>query len=412
MNHKKKILVIGAGGRVGYPFAGYCQWKGYDTYGYDLNEKAYEIAEAFVEADRPPFDERLFELVTSSGYQKILVDADVIVVMVGTPVDAEGNPRLDGINNLFDHHIIPALRERTKDLLIILRSTVAPGTTELILEKIDTYSASWKPDVHLVFAPERIAQGKTFIEMPMLPQIIGAIDQEAFDLAEEFFSKLSPSCIRLTIRQAELGKLMTNMYRYVNFALANQFMMIADHYGQDFESIRTAINHEYPRMNLEKAGPNAAGPCLFKDGQFLVDHIPYSDIIKTAFSVNEGMPAWIYDTHIKPFNYHMGASVGILGMTFKGNNDDTRYSLSYKLKKLLQRKGINTVCYDPYLPECNDPTTLHRCNIVVMMTPHDIFTQEFMEKYIQPGVLVIDIWKKFPESQNDWLNGVFWTSEG
>jgi UDP-N-acetyl-D-mannosaminuronic acid dehydrogenase len=407
--NKKQVLVIGAGGRVGYPFCGYAASKGYDVIGYDNRPESFERAENYIEAQAPPKEERQFTAISDiTLYERALENCDVVVIMIGTPVDGEGNPRTEGLDQI-RANIAYVLQSgvRQKPLLIVLRSTVSPGITQVFTDKLEKAAyGKFRSDLTVVFAPERIAQGRTYVEMPKLPQLIGATDVHDYNVAEEFFRHLSPKCVHLSVRQAELGKLMTNMYRYVNFALANEFLMICQRHEVDFEEIRQAINLDYPRMALEKAGPNAAGPCLFKDGQFLVDQIPHVDLIKAAFSINEGMPAWIYETFIRNyFTFDEEIEVGILGMTFKADNDDPRFSLSFKLKKLLERKGMKVTCYDPFLPEYSNAEPLKHCHICVVMTPHSCFDEKFFEEYIRPECQIIDIWKKFPESDNGTING-------
>jgi UDP-N-acetyl-D-mannosaminuronic acid dehydrogenase len=403
------VLVIGAAGRVGYPFMQHAAAEGFDVYGYDLSLENFERAKTYIEEKAPP--NVTYQVSTSrETYFKWLASCDVVVIMVGTPVDAENNPRTDNLDKVRED-ITEVLKsgKRSKDILIVLRSTVSPGTTEIFYDKLTEDAwVGFNHDITVVFAPERIAQGHTHTEMPKLPQIIGSNTHEDYLVAESFFMNLCPECIELTIVQAELGKLFTNMYRYVNFALANEFFTIAHQYGEDYDQIRAAINKDYPRMNLEKAGPNSAGPCLFKDGQFLVAHNPYVDLIKSAFSVNEGMPGWIYWNHIAPhYSHYMGEDrVCILGMTFKADNDDTRHSLSYKLKKILKAKGVDYRCYDPYVEGFDDPQVIQECNIIVVMTPHSVFDDEFLRRNIVYPVKIIDIWQKFPESKKH-LNGIY-----
>ena len=158
-------------------------------------------------------------------------------------------------------------------------------------------------------------------------------------------------------------------------------------------------------MDLPAAGP-AAGPCLFKDGQFLVSHIPYTDLIRTSFTINEGFTNWIVDI-IEEITYVSQARrVGILGMAFKANNDDTRYSLSFKLKKILEAKGFEIVEYDPLVNSGSLPHKIPQCEVVVVMAPHDVFDGEFYSSFINVGTVIIDIWRHFPESKLH-KNGVY-----
>jgi UDP-N-acetyl-D-mannosaminuronic acid dehydrogenase len=186
-------------------------------------------------------------------------------------------------------------------------------------------------------------------------------------------------------------------------------MMLAHYYGCDFETIRQAINKNYPRMNLYGAGA-AAGPCLAKDGQFMVAHVPYPEMIRTASVVNEALPAWIF----KQLKDTLVSKVAILGMTFKADNDDTRHSLSFKLKKILTREGYDVVCYDRYVPEYSDVSVLESCGAYVLMTPHSYFDDEFYDNHIASQSVIIDVWKHFPRSKisADYnINGIYYKVE-
>lgn len=397
-----KVLVVGGGGRVGYPFAHYCASKGHVVIAYDRRQEAFDEAKSYVE-EAFSSGPSIKETANYDHYLYWLRHADIVVIMIGTPIDAEGNPRVDGLNAI-RKDITYAVPSRSKPLLVILRSTVAPGVTEEFTRRLneDVFSDN-RHDLHVAFCPERIAQGKTFIEMPKLPQLIGADSDEAAEAAMKFFFTLTATCFRLSTKGAELGKLMTNMYRYINFAIANEFQMIAHHHGQDFDKIRGAVNYNYPRMALPKAGPNSAGPCLVKDGAFLVSHIPYNELVRSSFAINEGMPGYIVEELIEPHvsvnfsDREKPIKVAILGMAFKADNDDTRFSLSFKLKKILERKGYEVICHDPYDQALNDDDErlIMDAKIVVLMTPHSYYDELFYKKMISEWTYVIDLWKHF-----------------
>ena len=154
-----------------------------------------------------------------------------------------------------------------KGTLVLLRSTVAPGTTERVRDRIFDKSG-WieGQDYHLVFCPERVLQTRSIEETQTLPQLIGAFGEISYHVAKVFNLTYNQSeQIHLTPREAEIGKLMTNMYRYVTFALANEFWIIGEKQGVNIEKVTKAINHKYKRMDLPLPGPNVGGPCLFKD---------------------------------------------------------------------------------------------------------------------------------------------------
>lgn len=408
-----KVAVIGAGGHVGLPFSLVVDAAGHDVIGIDANS---EIITQLGKKHYPYVEVGGQELLTTSKVDfmdyravdkyKLLMKQKVIAIMLGTPIDAENNPRLDAIMDFVEKKLIPNLDGQ----LIILRSTVSPGTTELIRNTIQRSTGKREGvDFYLVFCPERVAQGVAIAESRKFPQLVGAFSQESFNKAKEFFDTfIENDCIFLTPEEAELGKLMTNMYRYVTIALANEFYMIGQEYRNvDVHKITKAINLDYPRMNLPLPGPNVGGPCLFKDGKFLTQNIPYADLIQTSFLINEGMPQFIMN--ILKERYIEPHTLMILGMTFKGDNDDTRNSLSFKLRKLCRAKGIKTVEVDPYLHDIMYVEDWFRIDAVVVMTPHTGF-QEFYDNTIKKRcgshALVIDIWKYLDDSKKT-TNGIF-----
>ncbi len=260
----------------------------------------------------------------------------VAVLVIGTPIDEFMNPSVRIFDRVLDE-LTPHIQDGT---LVILRSTVFPGTTETVERRLR--AAGIKADV--AFCPERIAEGHALEELRTLPQLVGATSDEAFDSARKLFERLGvASVVRTTPLEAELAKLFTNTWRYMKFAIANQFFQIANRSGLDYNRVLNAIRQDYPRA-ADLPGPGfAAGPCLLKDtmqlSAFTPDHFPMG---QAAMQVNEGLPAYIVDT-LNARHPLLGRTLGILGMAFKGESDDARASLSYKLRKLAQFKRESEV---------------------------------------------------------------------
>ncbi|MGA7911716.1 MAG: UDP binding domain-containing protein, partial [Candidatus Dormiibacterota bacterium] len=202
--------------------------------------------------------------------------------------------------------------------------------------------------------------------------------------------RLGVAVVRTTPLEAELAKLLTNTWRYMKFAIANQFFQIASRSVVDYNRMLDAIRHDYPRA-ADLPGPGfAAGPCLLKDtmqlSAFTPDHFPMG---LAAMQINEGLPGYIVDTlnSRKPLS---GRTVGILGMAFKGESDDPRASLSYKLRKLAAFKGANVICTDPYI---QDPSfepldkVVHDSDVLIVAAPHGVY-----RKLALDGREVVDIW--------------------
>jgi UDP-N-acetyl-D-mannosaminuronic acid dehydrogenase len=189
--------------------------------------------------------------------KSVITSSEFVVVVVGTPVDEHLNPDPEAIVRSF---------AEWKDFfapgqLIILRSTVFPGVTS----RVEKWLAENAPGVSVAFCPERIAEGKAMTELYSLPQIIGSRDADSDERATTLFKTLTKSTISVTPEEAELAKLFTNVWRYIKFAAVNQFFMMSNDYGVDFEKVRSALAFDYPRASDMPSAGFAAGPCLFKD---------------------------------------------------------------------------------------------------------------------------------------------------
>lgn len=407
---KQKVAVIGAGGHVGLGLTLCIADAGHRVHGVDINERTVKL----VASGKAPFveegAEEMLARVLASGRLTMTTDlsvvgeCDVVVIVLGTPIDENLNPIMLPLIQLFDS-LKPYLHQGQ---LLVLRSTVSPGTTDnvrALLEK--TTGLNVAEDIFLVFAPERVVQGKSLAEIPALPQLIGAYDEGSFRKAEEFFGTfVRNKCIRLSPVEAELAKLMCNMARYISFALANEFSLIADEYNSNVHRIFEACSYDYPRFRVPSPGPNVSGPCLFKDGFFLAERFPFPELILTAFKINESMPVHVFKKIRKKTGVH---KVTILGLTFKPGNDDTRFSLSYKLKKLLEGAGFEVAAVDPYLPKYAEFNVLAGSDCVVVMTPHS----EFRDLARLNGIVnkencwYIDLWGLWPESRERSQTGCF-----
>ncbi len=401
-----KVAVIGAGGHVGFPFSCVIANAGHTVYGIDVNQKAVDTLNKgivpYVEegaADILQENLRNERLIFSTDFD-FIKDSDVVAIMIGTPVDGEGNARLDDLFSFLDVNLIPRMR---KHQLIVLRSTVSPGTTEVLKKHINN-AKQWVEgiDYFLVFCPERVVQGKSIIETTKLPQIVGAFNDFSYKFAKDFFSTfITNQIFQLTPKEAELGKLMTNMYRYVTFAFANEMWMIGEKHGVNIDKVIDACNYDYPRMDVPHPGPNVGGPCLFKDGRFLLSDIPFGDLIQTSFLINEGMPEYVFN-RIKELNPQI-SKVLILGATFKKGCDDTRNSLSFKMRKVCRKNGVRSWLVDPYWSEDVYLPFENEFDAVIVMTPHDEFMDGKEMAYnislFRKDCIIADVWKMFPESE-------------
>jgi UDP-N-acetyl-D-mannosaminuronic acid dehydrogenase len=365
------VVIVGGCGRVGLPLGIALASRGRSVVLYDINAAAVDV----VNSGRLPFEEHgatqpLADAVRDDRLQATLDPASVgqaetIVIVVGTPVDEHLNPDLDAVPRALQR----CLQYLHDGQLVILRSTVHPGVTALTERLLQRNGL----DVDVAFCPERIAEGHAMTELFELPQIVSARGERAVARATEFFSVLTDTIVALQPEEAELAKLYTNTWRYIKFATANQFWMMANDFGLDFERIRHAIRYEYPRA-ADIPGPGfAAGPCLLKDTMQLAAFNNNNFVLgHSAMLINEGLPLYVVSRLESTYDLSK-MTVGVLGMAFKGGSDDPRESLAYKLRKILMLKANETLCTDPYIVDERFtplPEVLERADLLVIAAPH------------------------------------------
>ena len=369
---ERDVVVVGGCGHVGLPLAIAFADRGLRVGIYDVGVAAV----AQVNAGRLPFDEPgaapVLERAVGSGALLASADpavvgsAEHVVVVIGTPVDEHLNPDQTAIPKALGG-CAPFLRDGQ---LLVLRSTVFPGVTALVEKMVAGLGVS----IEVAFCPERIAEGKAMTELFSLPQIVSARSPRGLERARALFSHLTAAVVELSPEEAELAKLFTNVWRYIKFAAANQFYMMANDRGLDFERIRAGLSQDYPRAADMPGAGFAAGPCLFKDTMQLAALANNNFALgHTAMTVNEGLPLYVVSRLEQRYDLG-GMTVGILGMAFKGGSDDIRSSLSYKLKRVLEFKAGQVLCADPYVTA--DPRlvaqeqVLAEADLLVIATPH------------------------------------------
>ena len=216
------------------------------------------------------------------------------------------------------------------------------------------------------------------------------------------FARLNPD---KPIRQtdptsAELAKLFTNVYRYVNFALANEFAYVAETYGRDAHEIIALANADYKRADIPKPGP-AAGPCLFKDGYFLIENLNMPDFVLMAWKLNESVPVHMARRLLFALAAQgvptQGAPVTVLGRGFKGDSDDDRYSPAVRLAEVLRREGAQVTVHDPFFPGPGLEEALTGRAGIILATNHSAYKDLDIAQIAQlsPGVVLADCWNAF-----------------
>ncbi len=383
------ICVVGGAGHVGLPLSIVFAAKKRRVLIYDVNQDSMDI----IRSGRMPFMEQGAEpllrealaegLLLFTSQAKDIAKAKTVVITIGTPVDEFLTPSLRVMTRCFDD-LFPFLSEKQ---LIVIRSTVYPGVTESMAE----YAKGKGKRLMLAFCPERILEGHAIEELQSLPQIVSGVTSEAEEAAAKLFNLIAPGVVRLSPMEAELAKVFTNSYRYIHFAVTNQFYMIASAAGMDYYRILEGMKRDYPRSKDFPTAGLTAGPCLFKDTMQLASF--YRNQFGLGFQamlVNEGMPQFIVDKLAATYNLEE-MTVGLLGMAFKAESDDPRFSLSYKLKKILMFRAKAVLTTDPYVS--SDPALLpldevvRRSDILILCAPHHAY------RSLNPGhKVIVDVW--------------------
>jgi len=387
MKFKYDILIIGGLGHVGLPLGIVFASKGLKVCLQDIN-KDHAIT---VNKGKMPFvehgAEEILEKVVANGNLTVSLDpasiseAQSIIIAIGTPIDQYNNPKIwqfiKFINGI-KKYISPSQ-------LIIVRSSIYPGTCKNIINELGN-GQNW----HLAYCPERILQGYAIRELEILPQIISGFTNIAIEKSSDLFKYITPNIIYASVAEAELVKLFSNAWRYIQFATANQFYMLSDEFGVNYDNVRKIMIEGYNRTSGLPSAGFTAGPCLLKDtmqlsafsNTFLLGH--------SAMMINEGIPGYIVNKLGKKYDLSK-MKVGILGMSFKAEIDDVRDSLSFKLGKILKTKCAEVFYSDEFAKNSDfisKETLINKSEIIIIGAPHSIYSNLSIPKRIE----IIDIW--------------------
>ena len=390
------VCVVGGAGRVGLPLALVLADSGFKTLILDINETALKTIAQGAMPFREEGGQTLLKKVNGTGRLTFSSEANsitraaVVVLTVGTPIDEFHNPNLSLLIRCLEG-LIPHLRD---EQTIILRSTIAPGTTNYI----DGYLRSRGKKIGLAFCPERVVQGKAIEEIRALPQLVSGTSPEALTAAKTLFSKIAPEVVEMSPLEAEFAKLVCNAFRYMQFAATNQLYMAVESAGLDYCELLSKMKRGYPRMGSIPGPGFAAGPCLMKDTMQLFAFQKHNFVLgQMAMTINEGLPNFIVEQLARRFDLRT-KRVGILGMAFKADSDDIRDSLSYKLGKLLRFHGADVSYSDEYAkdPTFVDKETLVReCDVIILGVPHAAYRSLHVPREKE----IVDLWSALPSRQ-------------
>jgi UDP-N-acetyl-D-mannosaminuronic acid dehydrogenase len=406
MNEDRHISVIGLG-RVGLPLALSFADRGLRVLGIDHDPNIL----GSLRAGRMPFSEAgtqtLLDRVQAGGRLKLTdraadaAQADDIVITIGTPSFSHVESDLRQVRAAVDD-LLPLLRPGHS---LILRSTIAPGTTEFVAGYIEKRrDLRVGEDVFVAHAPERIAAGRFLEEITTLPCIVGGVSEASTERAASLFEVFGAPIVRTTPVQAELAKIWTNILRYATFALPNLLMMDCEAYGANVFDVIELINRDYPRGGIAMPGLTA-GTCLRKDFAFSEERSHAPGMLLAVSRVNEGVPLFLVEGIKRRIGSLSSRKVAVLGLTFKRDTDDERDSLSPKLIRLLERELADVAVSDPHAPTPTQSVqdAVRDADVVIVATNHSEFSGPAVLRQIRSLAaddgLLVDPWNSLGTSQ-------------
>jgi UDP-N-acetyl-D-mannosaminuronic acid dehydrogenase len=395
------VAIVGLG-RVGLPLALSFADRGLTVLGIDRDAERLGA----VAGGRMPFQENggaeAMARVHASGRMQTsdrvadAARAEAIVLTLGTPSFSHIEIDMRDIRSALDD-LLPHLRPGQ---LIVLRSTVAPGTTEFVAGYLER-RRGLRPgeDVAVAHVPERIAAGRFFDEIDTLPCIVGGVGEGSGARAARLFEAFRAPIVQTTPVQAELAKIWANILRYTHFALPNLLMMDCEQYGANVFEVIDLINRDYPRGGIAQPG-FTAGTCLRKDFAFSEERSNAPGMLLAVSRVNESVPHFLVQGMKRRIGEPglKGRKVAVLGLAFKRDTDDERDSLAHKLVRLLERELADVAVHDPHVPTPTQPLeeALRDADVVVVAANHSVFATAATARAIADlaarDALVVDPW--------------------
>ena len=386
---KADIAIIGGAGHIGLPLGILLANKNKKVILYDKDKinihKINDLKMPFMEEGGDLLLKKNKNRIFATTEKKYLSNVNTIIVCIGTPVK-KSKPDL-----FFFFKMFKEIRKYLNpNKLLIIRSSIYPGTCL----KIQKYLG--KDFQNISYCPERVVQGKSITELSKLPQIVSGVSKKSINQSKNIFKLICGKIIITSILEAELIKLFSNAWRYINFSISNEFYTICDKLGVNFKELRKNMVEGYDRnKNIPKAG-FAAGPCLYKDTAQLNAFLKGSFTLgKTATKINKGFQYFIYLKMRKKFkNKLFSKKIGILGVAFKSDIDDTRDSLSIELYNFLKKKGLKVNISDEFVKMeqlVNKRDLIKKSDIIILGVPHSSYKKIKIPK----SKYLIDSWGFF-----------------
>ncbi len=386
---KADIIIIGGAGHIGLPLGILFANKGRSVILYDKNKKNIDLINnskmPFMEIGGEKLLKKNKKRIIATSNKEFIKNAKSVIVCIGTPVK-KSKPDLKFFFKMFKEvrHLLNSKKP------LIIRSSIYPG----ICLKVQKYLG--KNFQNISYCPERVVQGKSIEELPKLPQIVSGVSDHAIKNASNIFKLICDKIIVTSVLEAELIKLFSNAWRYINFSASNQFYMICEKYNINFHKLRLNMIDGYERnQSMPKAG-FAAGPCLYKDtaqlNAFLKNQFTLG---KTATDINQNFPKFIYKKMLDKYKKKLiKKKIGILGMSFKSDIDDIRDSLSVNLWKFIKSKKLKVFISDEFVKMkdiINKKELIKKSDIIILGAPHS----SYKKLKIPKNKYLIDTWGFF-----------------
>ncbi len=417
-----KIGIIGLG-QVGLPTALTFSKSGFNTIGHDINSN---LLKSLMQGKSPFEEHGLEKLLTEclenkrffieESLSETLKKSDIIIICVATPITSEIQPNLTSLES-----VCSSISElELKGKLVLIESSIPPYTFEELVAPLMLKKHTIGNNFWLAFVPERLSPGDAITGIQSTPRIIGTTDNESGHLAKSLYKNIvNAEILIVPVRVAEISKLVENTFRDVNVALANEIGLICEKYGVDFTEVRKASN-SHPRVNLLDSGPGVGGPCLPKDPYLLLNprgHAPIqSNLITHARKTNDQISFHVIDLIEKALTdvnkNFSNSSILVLGVTYKANVSDTRYSPASKIIPNLIEKGVKILVHDPFSKETfggisipNIWDSISECDLILILTDHLEFKNLDLEKISQKmnNPLIVDCRRIFNKTKAEKL---------
>ena len=388
MSIKKNISIIGGAGHVGFPLALAFANKNFNVNLIDLNTKNLNK----IRNGEVPFYEIGAKNILKKSLQKkkIFFSKDLksvkkskyIIVCIGTPINSKLSPQ----TKKFFYFFSALLKNINKEQIIIIRSSVYPGIIEKISKKYKNINNN------ISYCPERIVQSKALVELPILPQIVSGTSNKAINESVKLFKKITKKIIISSIKEAELVKLYSNANRYINFAIANQLYLMCEQQNVDFQNVRKLMMQGYQRnINLPSAG-FSAGPCLLKDTmQLRTFYKGNFELGMAAMKINQNNLIELIINKIKNIKNYRKITIGLMGVAFKAETDDTRDSLAIQILNKLNKMKLKIIYTDEYYIDKKIyklDSFIKKSDLIIIGAPH----KKYKKIKFPKNKKYIDVW--------------------